>query len=457
MAKEIIMPKFGFTQEVGRVVAWLKREGDYVEAGDPIMEVETDKVVMEIEAPASGYLAGLRAAVGDEVPVTQVIGYIVAEGEQLTAVQSTAEALPADALPPEAEPTPIKATPLAQRIAQAESVDLSGVAGTGPQGRVTKRDVEQALAASSAAVKANGKRRATPAARRVAREQGIDLQQVSGSGPRQRVQVRDVLALAQAVRQPAPVPTPPSTPTSQAAPEPSPPPEVASSGERRVPFSSMRRAIARNLQASWQAAPHIFFTADADLSAAQRLVQLANERAAEGEKVTLTAAILKATAWALTRHPVVNSHIDGEAVIQFAHVHLGVAVALENGLVVPVIRHAERLGLRALASEVARLSAAAKAGRLRPDDLTGATFSVSNLGMYPVKQFTAIINPPQVGILAVGRAQRVFVPDEHDQPVLKRLVSLTLSVDHRAVDGAAAAAFLGDIVDALSQPEILLL
>jgi pyruvate dehydrogenase E2 component (dihydrolipoamide acetyltransferase) len=124
---------------------------------------------------------------------------------------------------------------------------------------------------------------------------------------------------------------------------------------------------------------------------------------------------------------------------------------------VPVIRHAERLGLRALAAEVARLSAAAKAGKLRPDDLIGATFSVSNLGMYPVKQFTAIINPPQVGILAVGRAQRVFVPNEHDQPVLKRLVSLTLSVDHRAVDGAAAAAFLGDIVDALSQPEILLL
>jgi pyruvate dehydrogenase E2 component (dihydrolipoamide acetyltransferase) len=311
MAKEIIMPKFGFTQEVGRVVAWLKREGDYVEAGDPIMEVETDKVVMEIEAPASGYLAGLRAAAGDEVPVTQVIGYIVAEGEQLPT--AGAEALAADATPPDADDAPVKATPLAQRIAQAESVDLSGVVGTGPQGRVTKRDVEQALAAASAVVKANGKQRATPAARRVAREQGIDLQQVSGSGPRQRVQVRDVMALAQAVRQPAPVPAPPPTPAPQAAPEPPPSAEAAYSGERRVPFNSMRRAIARNLQASWQAAPHIFFTADADLSAAQRLVQLANERAAEGEKVTLTAAILKATAWALTRHPSVNSHIDGEA------------------------------------------------------------------------------------------------------------------------------------------------
>lgn len=449
MAKEIIMPKFGFTQEVGKVVAWLKQEGDYVEAGDPIMEVETDKVVMEIEAPATGYLAGLKVAAGDEVPVTEIIGYVIAQGEQLpqAAPSAAPEPQPSVSTVPPETPLLTKATPLAQRIAQSQSIDLTTVVGTGPQGRVTKRDVEQVLASSSDKV------RATPAARRIAREQNVPLERIVGTGPRQRVQASDVLA-AQA----APVVTvaPPVAPP--AASEVSAAPTVnGDQAARRLPFSGMRRAIARNLQASWQAAPHIFFTADADLTAAQSLVQWGGKAAPEGVKVTLTAVILKATAWALTRHPMINSHIGSDEIIQFEDVNLGMAVALDNGLVVPVIHHAHQLGIVALAQEVTRLSAAAKAGKLRPDDLTGGTFSVSNLGMYPVKQFTAIINPPQVGILAVGRAQRVFVPDEQDQPSLKSLVSLTLSVDHRAVDGATAAAFLGDVVAALEQPERILL
>lgn len=455
MAKEIIMPKFGFTQEVGKVVAWLKQEGDFVEAGDPIMEVETDKVVMEIEAPATGYLAGLKVAAGDEVPVTEVIGYILAEGETLSPSSASAVASPLPSNPPpkpaETPTVTTKATPLAQRIAQTEAIDLATVVGTGPQGRVTKRDVEQALASSTAPT--IGKVRATPAARRVARERNIGLERVVGTGPRQRVQARDVLAV--------PVAPPPTTaPAVELAvpPPASSAPEVNGSPQAvRLPFSGMRRAIARNLQASWQAAPHIFFTADADLTAAQSLVQLASKTAPEGIKVTLTAVILRATAWALTRHPVINSHIGTDEIIQYEQVNLGMAVALENGLVVPVIQQADQLGVIELAAEVARLSTAAKAGKLRPDDLTGGTFSVSNLGMYPVKQFTAIINPPQVGILAVGRAQRVFVPDDNDQPTLKSLVSLTLSVDHRAVDGATAAAFLGDVVAALAQPEMMLL
>lgn len=224
-----------------------------------------------------------------------------------------------------------------------------------------------------------------------------------------------------------------------------------------MPFNNMRRAIARNLQASWQTAPHIFFTADADLTAANALVQLANQQAPEGVKVTLTAVMLKVVAWALMRHPALNSHIGADEVIQYPHVHLGMAVALENGLVVPVIHHAEQMGIIGIAAEVARLGGAAKAGKLRPDDLSGGTFSVSNLGMYPVKQFTAIINPPQVGILAVGRGQQVFVPDDTGQPTLRPMVSLTLSVDHRAIDGAVAAAFLGEVVGALAQPEKTLL
>ncbi|MFQ3660152.1 MAG: dihydrolipoamide acetyltransferase family protein, partial [Anaerolineae bacterium] len=442
-----------FTQEVGKVVAWLKQEGDYVEAGDPIMEVETDKVVMEIEAPATGYLAGLKVTAGDEVPVTEVIGYVIAQGEQLP--QLTASAVP-EPRPnvPAAENTSLltKATPLAQRIAQSEAIDLTTVVGTGPQGRVTKRDVEQALANSSAAVTIT-KVRATPAARRVARERNIPLEHLVGTGPRQRVQAADVLAVqASPVAAVVPPVDPIATSEVSAA-------HTVDSDQQttRLPFSNMRRAIARNLQASWQAAPHIFFTADADLTAAQSLMQWGSKFAPEGVKVTLTAVILKVTAWALTRHPVINSHIGNDEIIQFEDVNLGMAVALENGLVVPVIQRAQQLSIVELAKEVTRLSVAAKAGKLRSDDLTGGTFSVSNLGMYPVKQFTAIINPPQVGILAVGRAQRVFVPNENDQPSLKSLVSLTLSVDHRAVDGATAAAFLGDVVAALEQPERILL
>jgi pyruvate dehydrogenase E2 component (dihydrolipoamide acetyltransferase) len=454
MAKEIIMPKFGFTQEVGKVVAWLKQEGDYVEAGDPIMEVETDKVIMEIEAPITGYLAGLKVAAGDEVPVTEVIGYVIAKGEKLPRSSSvtTSEPIPGASVVSEAASLSTKATPLAQRMAQTESIDLSTVVGTGPQGRVTKRDVEQALANSSAAM-ASSKLRATPAARRIAREQKISLEHIVGTGPRQRVQAGDVLA-AHASSVVAVVPPVESPVTFNGNTVPA---VNEDQQTTRLPFSSMRRAIARNLQASWQAAPHIFFTADADLTAAHSLVQWGSKLAPEEVKVTLTAVVLKATAWALTRHPIINSHIGSDEIIQFDHVNLGMAVALDNGLVVPVIHHAQQLGIVDLAKEVARLSAAAKTGKLRPDDLTGGTFSVSNLGMYPVKQFTAIINPPQVGILAVGRAQRIFVPDENDHPSLKSLVSLTLSVDHRAVDGAAAAAFLGDVVAALEQPERLLL
>ncbi|MFQ3646936.1 MAG: dihydrolipoamide acetyltransferase family protein [Anaerolinea sp.] len=295
--------------------------------------------------------------------------------------------------------------------------------------------------------------RATPAARRVARERNIPLEHLVGTGPRQRVQAADVLAVqASPVAAVVPPVDPIATSEVSAA-------HTVDSDQQttRLPFSNMRRAIARNLQASWQAAPHIFFTADADLTAAQSLMQWGSKFAPEGVKVTLTAVILKVTAWALTRHPVINSHIGNDEIIQFEDVNLGMAVALENGLVVPVIQRAQQLSIVELAKEVTRLSVAAKAGKLRSDDLTGGTFSVSNLGMYPVKQFTAIINPPQVGILAVGRAQRVFVPNENDQPSLKSLVSLTLSVDHRAVDGATAAAFLGDVVAALEQPERILL
>lgn len=463
MAKEVIMPKFGFTQEVGVIVAWLKNEGDEVEAGDPIMEVETDKITMEVEAPATGILAGVRGQPGDAIPVTEIIAYILAPGEALPADSPSAQpAAPAPtSTAPEASMPPASATPLAERIARVEQIDLAQVPGSGPRGKVTKRDIETYRLQPEVADTPNGhdgrRVRATPAARRIAHEAELSLASVAGSGPRGRIQADDVrTALAVQTSAPASVSlTPVMAQLAQLA-QPAPASPAPASGNRR-PFSNMRRAIARNLQTSWQQAPHITFQTAVDMSRAQDLVRTAAGLAPEGIKVTLTAVILKATAWTLRRHPLLNSYIGQDEIVVQDEINLGLAVALDEGLIVPVIRNADQRGVIDLATETQRLSQAARQNKLRPDDMTGGTFSVSNLGMFNVTRFTAIINPPQVAILAIGRTQRVFVPDEDDQPVVRPMAELTLSVDHRAVDGADAARFLSTLASGLSNPEQIIL
>jgi pyruvate dehydrogenase E2 component (dihydrolipoamide acetyltransferase) len=498
MAKAVIMPKFGFTQENAEVLAWLKNEGDTVDAGDPIMEVSTDKVSMEVEAPVSGVLAGFKYKVGDVVPVTEIVCYILAAGEVLDALtpdvgaqyiaplQTTSPTpmdTPLGADTPLGVPTPPalsdagNASPLAARMAQDAGVDIRQIAGTGPRGKVTQRDVEAYLAAQGAGVgvqsialaHTGGKPNAVPAARRVAAQLGVPLNDVRGSGPGGRIQSADVqayvaeLKAATAAAEPAPVAAadaplvdaplvdaplvdaPLRVPTDNAG--------VA----QRIPFNNMRRTIARNLQKSMQDAPHIYFTTDIDMTAANALVAYANANAPEGVKVTLTALITRAVAWTLRRHTLVNSHLNGEEVLVMSSVNVGIAVALENGLIVPVVRDADRKGIYELATEIRALGQAAQAGKLGLNDIQGATFTISNLGMFGVDKFTAIINPPQVGILAVGRARKVFVPDEHDQPVVRPLAAFTLSVDHRAIDGAVAARFISDLAQALATPERILL
>jgi pyruvate dehydrogenase E2 component (dihydrolipoamide acetyltransferase) len=475
MAKEVIMPKFGFTQETAEVLAWLKNEGDTVEAGDPIMEVSTDKVSMEVEAPVSGILAGLRYQVGDVVPVTEIIAYILAPGESLPAPVPSASMSPP---PTAAEPTRVatsalesdaaKASPIAIRMAQEAGVDLAHIPGSGPRGKITARDVEEFLQAQPTVAGAGGraqsaqlgKPNAVPAARRIAEQLGVDLSDVSGSGPGGRVQSADVQAYVAALNAATAAAEPPPRaapviPLTAEKPVISP----AANGEikERIPFNNMRRIIARNLQKSMQDAPHIYFQRDIDIGAANELIAYANETAADGVKITLTAVLIKAVAWALRRHPLLNSHLSGEELLVMNEVNIGVAVALENGLIVPVIRNADRKGIHEIAVAVAQLGQAAKAGKLGLDDVQGATFTISNLGMFGVDRFTAIINPPQVGILAVGRARKQFVPDEHDQPVLRAVLTLTLSVDHRAIDGAVAARFLADLADALTHLERIIL
>lgn len=456
MAKEVIMPKFGFTQEESQIVEWFVKEGDTVEAGDPLLEVTTDKVNMEVEAPATGIVGGIRAAAGDTVPVTQVIAYILGPGEAppVQAAPAPVAAAPEAALSPApvaaievpaaAGITPAGATPIAARVAAAAGVDMTQVSGTGPGGRVTRKDVEGFLVRQP---RHDGKVRATPAARRVARAAGLDLAAVPGSGPHGRVQAQDV-DLAQA----ALAATPPAAPATPVA-VPAVPGELV-----RVPFTTMRRTIARTLQRSMQEAPHITFQADIDMTAIQALIAKANALRPDGaEKVTLTAALARAVAWALGRHPTLNSHLGADEVILWPVANIGIAVALDDGLIVPVVKDAGAKGIGQLSDEIRDMSRRAKQGKLKPEELAEGTFTISNLGMFGIDRFTAIIHPPQVGVLAVGRTNRVFVPDEQDRPVARPLCTMTLSADHRVIDGAVAARFMGDLRDVVQNPELMVL
>jgi pyruvate dehydrogenase E2 component (dihydrolipoamide acetyltransferase) len=444
MAKAIIMPKFGFTQEESTIVAWLKNEGDVVEKGDPIAEVTTDKIDMEVEAPADGILGGIRRQAGETVPVTEVIAYILAEGEEPPPPEEAPAAAPvADSSPGAAAPAPpaaADATPVARRVAEAEGVDLAAVEGSGPGGKITRQDVELHVAGRVLAPpdENDGRVRATPAARRVARERGIDLAAVEGTGPRGRVQEADALA---AVERAAPTPAP--VPVGEA--------EV-------IPLIGMRKTIADRMQQSYQQAPHITLTRDIDMTNAIAFRRYANDRLPEGApRISMTALIVKAVAWALREYPIMNAHLIDDAIYLMPNVNVGVAVALDGGLIVPVVHDADRRGLREVGAAVADLAARAREARLRPGDLDGGTFTVSNLGMLGIDHFTAILNPPEVGILAVGRTTDRFVPGEHGEPVAKPIMTVTLAVDHRAVDGALGAHFLAALCDAIEEPASIIL
>ncbi len=423
--KEVVLPKFGFTQETAQIVRWIKRAGDAVEQGDPIAEVTTDKVNMEVEAPASGILDDLQFPEGAEVPVATVIAYVRREAERL-----------------EARPTPrATATPLAAKVAAARGVDVSTVAGTGPHGKVTRRDVEtHAPPVERGDGGTDGRTErlsASPAARRLAREHDIALQRVPGSGPSGRIQGSDVLAHAR--RSAAPTTRPADQPT------------------RRLPLTGMRRTIATRLQQSKQQAPHVYFEAVVDVSAAEALRAKVNGRLGPSvPRVSLTAVIAKACAWALRRHPLVNSRLEGapgtEEIVLSETANLGIAVALDEGLIVPVVKQVEAKGLAQLAVEIADLAERARANRLRADDLAEGTFTLSNLGMFGIDRFTAIINPPQVAILAVSAVRRSLVPGPDDAPVVRPLMTVTLSADHRVIDGAVAAHFLQDVRAAIEDP-----
>jgi pyruvate dehydrogenase E2 component (dihydrolipoamide acetyltransferase) len=392
---EVIMPKMGDAMTEGKVVAWRKREGERVQAGEVLAEIETDKVNVEIEAEASGTLH-ITVPEGQAVPVGTVIAYI--NGPPARAAAPTPQA-----------PSPAPAAPKPE-VPPAEE----------PAGRV----------------------KASPLARKLAAEHGVDLLEVKGTGPGGRVVERDVLAwVEERAAQPA------------ARPAPSP----AEPDYEDVPLSRMRQAIARVVVQSKQQIPHFYVTTEVDVGRALELRAQVQEAFGEDERLSVNDLILKATALALRRFPDLNSQVlDDQTVRRHRRVHLGIMVATPDGLVVPVLRDADRMPLRELAREARRLVEGARAKRLRQEDTTGATFSVSNLGMYDVTHFVAIIQPPQAGILAVGRAQERPVVRE-GQVVVRPVLQLTVSADHRVTDGVGAAEFLAEVKRLLENPLLLLL
>jgi pyruvate dehydrogenase E2 component (dihydrolipoamide acetyltransferase) len=427
MPATVIMPALELAQETGKVLRWLKRPGDTVRKGEPIVEIETDKVTVEIEAPAAGTLRDVSAQEGDVVPVGTTIALIFAAGE----TGGSAAAAPiAPAAAPSAAPGVVKASPLARKLAEQHGVDIARI--TTPSGRVEKADVlayvEGQKAGNGAAAAAPARiAAASPKARRLAAERGVNLRLVRGSGPGGAVLAGDVPATAAA--RPAAV-------------------SPAAAG-----VSNVWRIMAERMTASWTSAPHFYLVREVDVSRLGTWRERASAQA--GVRITYTDLLVRLVAAAIVRHPRVNVSWKDGAIVQHADVNVGLAVALDDGLVVPVLHRADTLTLAEIATRREDLVTRAQGGKLRPADIQGGGFTISNLGMYGVDAFNAIVNPPQAAILAVGRiADRVVAVN--GQAVVQPTMVLTLSCDHRALDGARGAQFIGALADLIEEPLALL-
>lgn len=452
MPVPFIMPKFDMDQEQATIVSWFKKEGDPVRFEETVLVVETDKVAIDVPAPATGTLAGILFKDGDVVPVTTVIAYILREGETVAALPGAAAPAPGT----KAQPAPVShataeqaeifnVTPVAARMAREEGIDLSMVPAAG--NKITREDVEKYLADRKPAGRVTVP--ATPAARRVARETGIPLEAVAGSGPRGRLQARDIENESRVISA--------SEPEVAAAPQ----PQAAVKGRDAeiVPLTSVRRTIAQRMQQSFQESPHIALTVEVDMTEAEAARKRLNAYAEKLEqpRITMTTLIIRMVAWALRRHPYLNSSFNGDSISLWKNINIGVAAAAPQGLVVPVLKDADQLGVNEINLRLSAMADRARRNALRLDDVQGGTFTISNLGMFGIPQFRAVINPPECAILAVGSiVRRPVVVDEQDRVEVRPMLSLTLSADHRVVDGIAAARFLSDLVASLESPDLLL-
>ncbi len=409
MATDVILPALGMAQDTGKIVRWIKSEGDLVKQGEPIVEIETDKVTVELESPAAGTLARISGAAGTDVPVGQVIAVILAAGESATTsaaavLAPVAEAAMANGHAPVAETAAAVANGHAPVAETAAAVTL-------PRGPHT--------------------RLASPKAKRIAAEHGMDVAAIAGSGPHGEVLAADVLTAVATGSRTVPV-------TATRA------PAVSETG-----ISTAWRIMAERTTQSWTTVPHFFLLREVDATAFMQWHAQAQKRASE--KLTYTDLLVKIVATALRQHPRVNASWHNGGIAMNDAVNVGIAVAVADGLLVPVIANADDLSLNAIARHRADLVTRAQSGTLRPADLQGGTFTISNLGMYGIDSFTAIINPPQAAILAVGAVKERIVP-VNGQPAIRPMMSLNLSCDHRVVDGARGAQFLATVAELINDP-----
>ncbi|MDE2878847.1 dihydrolipoamide acetyltransferase family protein [Candidatus Palauibacter soopunensis] len=435
------MAQLSPTMEEGKLIEWKVAEGDAVAQGDVVAEIETDKANMDVEALGGGVLRKIIVQEGATVPVGALIGVIAEPDEAIDDLLAEAEAAGGDgpAEGPAEEPATAAVEPAATAVAPEPVAPVEVAAD--PAG----------AAPGGAAAVAGGRIKASPVARRMAAESGIALAGLTGSGPGGRIVKADIeAALAGGAPGVAPVPAPAPAPPTEAPLPPAPAPPPPGLEDRVEEASQMRKAIARRLGQSIGPVPHFFLTTEVDMGRALELRADLNARFADG-KIGVTDLLLKATAEALNRHPAVNASWEENAIRYHGAVHLGIAVALDEGLITPVLRDAGRKGLRQISVEARDLIARARARKLAPEEYQGGTFSVSNLGMFEIDQFTAIINPPEAGILAIG--QTVEKPVAVDgQVVVRKRMRVTMSCDHRVIDGASGAAFLGAFKAMLENP-----
>jgi pyruvate dehydrogenase E2 component (dihydrolipoamide acetyltransferase) len=406
MAVSVVMPALEMAQETGKVISWRKREGEQVAKGEPLLEVETDKAVVEVESPGDGILSSVSAREGAVIPVGQTIAWLLAPGE---------------------------APPIATAPTQTGRRTDSASAGAGAAG----------AAVSAPAPPVPTELRISPKARRLAREHGVDVTRLRGSGPGGEILAEDILQAARA-----------SGASAAAAPAEMSAPGKSQPTPGQMSLGTVGRLMAARTAQSWTTVPHFFLTREVDVGGlleAHARLTVEVERT-QGAKATLTDLLVALVARVLAKHPRMNASWAAEGIRHNPEVNVAIAVAVEEGVVAPVLHKASLKKIAEIAMRRRELAERAKSGRLQPADITGGTFTISNLGMYNVDAFTAIIVPPQAGILAVGRAtDRVIAVD--GKPAVRPMMTLTLSTDHRVADGARAALFMNDLVDAIREPK----
>lgn len=437
MATKVLMPKLGATMEEGIIESWLVDVGEKVEEGDPLVEIQTDKITIEVEAEQDGVLLKTLYPEGSTVKVQEVIAYLGEEGEEIEELfesKTTTTELKPVSKPEQPEVVPIeineivedkiRKTPAARMLAKEHDINLSKIKGTGPNGRIQKRDVEKYL---------QNRIRITPLAKKIAEEHEIDYTNMTGSGVHGKIVKDDLSSLI-------------AHTTSNDA------------SVKKVPFKGIRKVIAERISESAYTSPHVTLMSEIDMTGVvtlrEKLLPVVEELV--GLRISYNEIILKATAVALKQNPDMNVSLIEDEIIYHSDVNIGMAVDTPNGLIVPVLKHVDDKRLSEITKEAKRLGNQAREGKLSVDETKGSTFTVSNLGMYAVDGFTPIINIPNAAILGVGRIQKKPVIKD-DEVVIRSMMSVSLSFDHRIIDGAPAAVFLTDLKNILEQPLKLLI